>query len=76
MTDLCSHFHTYLPEPAALQQRERAAQQLQDDVASVEDLQESNESLAKDGKEQELVHVDVQHTPAVEVVQEQKSCQK
>lgn len=64
----------YLPEPASLQDGEGAAQQLQNDVASVEDLHEGNESLAEDGIEQELVHVDVQHSPAMEVVHEKKSC--
>ena len=63
----------YLPEPASLQDGEGAAQQLQKDVPSVEDLQEGNESLAKHGIEKELVHVDVQHAPSMEVVEEKKS---
>lgn len=64
----------YLPEPASLKQCEAAAQKLQNNVATVEDLQKSNESLAKDGIEQELMQVDVKHTPVMEVVEEKKSC--
>lgn len=64
----------YLPEPASLQDGEGAAKELQNDVASVEDLQEGNDSLTKDSKEQELMYVDVQHTSAMEVVEEKKSC--
>lgn len=64
----------YLPEPAALQEGEGAAQQLQDHVAPVEDLQERHESLAEDGVEEELVHVHVQQAAAVQVVEENKSC--
>lgn len=69
-----SHVQIYLPEPAALQDGEGAAQQLQEDVASVEDLQEGNKSATKDGIEKELMDMDVQHTPAMEVVEEEKSC--
>lgn len=69
-----AHVQTYLPEPASLQEREGATQQLQNDVTSVEDLQEGNESIAKDGIEKELMYVDVQHIPAMEVVEEKKSC--
>lgn len=65
----------YLPEPASLQEGESATQQLQKDVASVEDLEEGDKRLAKDGIEKELMHVDVQHSPAMEVVEEEKSCQ-
>lgn len=65
----------YLPEPGSLQESEGAAQQLQKDVTSVEDLQEGNKSTSKDGIEKELMYVDVQHTPAMEVVEEKKSCQ-
>lgn len=68
--------HTNLPEPAALQECESAAQQLQDDVSAVEDLQEGDQSLTKDGEEQELMQVDVQHAPTMEVVEEEKSCKK
>lgn len=49
--NISSHTLIYLPEPASLQDSEGAAQQLQDDVTSVEDLQEGNDSLAKDGEE-------------------------
>lgn len=69
-----AHAQIYLPEPAPLQESEGAAQQLQNDVASVEDLQEGNKCVAEDGIEKELMHMDVQHTPAMEVVQEKKSC--
>lgn len=64
----------YLPEPGSLQESEGAAQQLQKDVTSVEDLQEGNKSASEDGVEKELMYVDVQHTPAMEVVEEKKSC--
>lgn len=69
-----AHVHMYLPKPASLQDSEGAAQQFQNNVASVEDLQKGNESLAEDSVEQEQMHVDVQHSPAMEVVQEKKSC--
>lgn len=39
----------------------------------MEDLQEGREGRAKDGVEQQLVDVDVQHRPAMEVVQEEES---
>lgn len=65
----------YLPEPASLQEGESATQQLQKDVTSVEDLEEGDKRLAKDGIEKELMYVDVQHSPAMEVVEEEKSCQ-
>lgn len=71
----CAHIEIYLPEPASLQEGESAAQQLQKDVASVEDLQEGNERLSEDGVEEKLMYVDVQHRPAMEVVEEEKSCQ-
>lgn len=64
----------YLPEPASLQDGEGATQQLQQDVAAVENLQEGNQRAAEDGVEKELVHDDVQHGPAVEVVEEEESC--
>lgn len=70
-----AHLQNYLPEPASLQEGEGAAQQLQKDVPSVEDLQEGNERNAKDGIEKELMYMDVQHAPAVEVVEEEKTCQ-
>lgn len=63
----------YLPEPGSLQDSEGAAQQLQNDVASVEDLQEGNQSLAEDSIEKELMHMDIQHAPAMQVVEEKKS---
>ncbi len=66
----------YLPEPASLQEGERAAKQLQEDVTSVENLQEGDKSVTKDGIKEELMHSDVQHTSAVEVIEEKKSCQK
>lgn len=65
----------YLPEPAALQDGEGAAQQLQQDVTAVEDLQEGNQRAAEDGVEKELVYDDVQHGPVVEVVEEEEPCQ-
>lgn len=65
----------YLPKPASLQDGESAAQQLQQDVTAVEDLQEGNQRAAEDGVEKELVYDDVQHGPAVEVVEEEESCQ-
>lgn len=65
----------YLPEPASLQDGEGATQQLQQDVTAVEDLQEGNQRAAEDGVEKELVYEDVQHGPAVEVVEEEESCQ-
>lgn len=65
----------YLPEPASLQDSEGAAQQLQQDVTAVEDLQEGNQRATEDGVEKELVYDDVQHGPAVEVVEEEESCQ-
>lgn len=71
---MVEHIQMYLPEPASLQDGEGAAQQLQNDVASVEDLEKRNKSLAKDGVEQELMYVDVQHVSAMEVVEEKKSC--
>lgn len=40
----------------------------------MKDFQGGNEGPAKDGKEQELVNMDVQHASAVEVVEENKSC--
>lgn len=69
-----AHIQIYLPEPASLQESEGAAQQLQEDVTSVEDLQEGNKSITEDGIEKELMYMDVQHTPAMEVVEEKKSC--
>lgn len=65
----------YLPEPASLQDGEGAAQQLQQDVAAVEDLQEGNQHAAEYGVEKELVYDDVQHGPAVEVVEEEEPWQ-
>lgn len=64
---------TNLPEPGALNHRERAPQQLQNDVASVKDLQEGNKSLSKDRVQKEQMHVDIQHAPAMEVVKKKKS---
>ena len=64
----------YLPEPASLQDSKGAPQQLQNDVASVEDLQGGNKSLSKDCIEQELMYMNVQHASAMEVVEEKKSC--
>jgi len=64
----------YLPEPAALQEGQAAAQQLQGRVPSVEDLQERHQGGAEDGEEQQVVHVDVQRAPAVEVEEEQEPC--
>lgn len=69
-----AHIQTYLPEPASLEDGEGAPHQLQNDVTSVEDLQGGDKSLSKDGIEQELMYMDVQHTSAVEVVEEKKSC--
>lgn len=69
-----AHIQIYLPEPASLQDSEGAPQQLQNDVASVEDLQGGNKSLSKDGIEQQLMYMDIQHTSAMEVVEEKKSC--
>lgn len=54
-----------LPEPAALQQTERGPQQLQQDVPSVEDLQQADQRSSEHGVQQEHVHVDVQHVSAV-----------
>lgn len=78
----CTHIHIhtdsdtvlYLPEPAPLQDGEGAPQQLQDDVATVEDLQAGNQSLTKDGIEQQQMDMDVQHTSSMEMVEEKKSC--
>lgn len=39
---------SHLPEPGPLQDGEGAAQQLQQDVATVEDLKEGNQRAAKD----------------------------
>lgn len=41
------HIQIYLPEPGALQECEGAAQQLQNHVASVEDLNKCNKGLSK-----------------------------
>lgn len=41
----------------------------------MEDLEEGNKCIAKGGIEKKLMYVDVQHTPAMEVVEEEKSCQ-
>lgn len=70
-----THAKTYLPEPASLQEGEGAAQQLQRDVTAVEDLQEGNKCFTKDGIEKKLMYVDVQHSPTMKVVEEEKSCQ-
>lgn len=64
---------SHLPEPGSLQDGEGAAQQLQQDVAAVEDLEEGDERAAKDRVEKQLVHEDVQHGPAVQVVQEEET---
>lgn len=74
----CSEFSTVaaladLPEPGSLKDGQGAAQKLQQDVAAVEDLEEDDHSAAKDGIEKELVHEDVQHRPAVQVVQEEET---
>lgn len=66
---------SYLPEPGSLQDGEGAAQQLKQDVAAVEDLQEGHQCAAEDRVEKQLVHKDVQHGPAVQVVEEEESCE-
>lgn len=66
---------SHLPEPGSLQDGEGAAQQFQQDVAAVEDLEEGHQRAAKDGVEKQLVYKDVQHGPAVQVVQEEETWQ-
>lgn len=76
----CGEFSTvaalsHLPEPGSLQDGEGAAQQLQQNVAAVEDLQEGNQRAAKHRVEKQLVHKHIQHGPAVQVVQEEETWQ-
>lgn len=66
----------HLPEPASLQDGEGAAQQLQDDVSSMENLHKSNECLSKDSIEQKLMHSDIQHAPAMKMVEKKKPYNK
>ena len=63
----------YLPEPGPLEETESRPEQLQGDVPRVEDLQEDHQRLAEHAVQQHLVHVDVQHVPAMQVVQEQEA---
>ena len=63
----------YLPEPGALEETEGRPEQLQGDVPPVEHLQEDHQRLAEHAVQQHLVHVDVQHGPAMQVVQEQEA---
>lgn len=74
----CSEFSkvsafSYLPEPGPLQDGEGAAQQLQQDVATMENLKEGDQRAAKDRVQKQLVHKDVQHGPPVQVVQEEET---
>jgi len=64
---------THLPEPGALEEAEGGPEQLQAHVPAVEHLQEHHQRLAEHGVQQHLVHVHVQHAPAVQVVQEQEA---
>lgn len=64
---------THLPEPGALEEAEGGPEQLQADVPALEHLQEHHQRLAEHGVQQHLVHVHVQHVPAVQVVQEQEA---
>ena len=63
----------YLPEPGALEETQGRPEQLQDDVPPVKHLQEYHERQAEHTVQQHLVNVDIQHVPAMQVVQEQEA---
>lgn len=64
---------THLPKPAPLKQDKACPKKFHSDIGPYEELHEGNQACHKDGQDQQLVHKDVQHFPAMSVIVQDKS---
>lgn len=67
---------THLPEPASLKQEKACPQKFHSYTGLCKELHEGNHACRKHDQDQKLVHKDVQHFPAMNVIVENKSCQR
>ena len=67
---------THLPEPASLKQEKAYPQKFHSYLGLHEELHEGNQGCQTDDQDQKLVHKDVQHFPAMNVIVENKRCQR
>lgn len=65
-----------LPEPGPLQDDETWPQELQKYIVLCEEFHEGNQTRQNGGKDQKLVHKNIQHFPTVSVVVEDKRFHK